>query len=232
MSKQVVLILLCRVDSEEVSYHYIAMSRSIDATVRQRLLLRLRREGWLRHDELRHEGIHPRWLRRFQDEGLIERVRAGLYRSTEAPETTDRTLFDACAAVPEGVVCLVSALAYHELTTANPPAVQIAIPQGHWRRKIAYPPVQFFEFRPRLMKLGVEEVRGPHGGELRVFGAERAICDAFRLRRIVGKDIALEALQIYLRRRRPRRDINELLRMARETRVQRLIQPYVEALVA
>jgi predicted transcriptional regulator of viral defense system len=208
------------------------MPRHIDLTVRKRLLQRLHRDGWLRRQQLVIAGIHPRWLGRLQDDGLIERVRPGLYRSTRAPVTTDSTLFDACAAVPVGVVCLVSALAYHGLTTANPPAVQMAIPQGHWRPKVAYPPIEFFEFRPHLMKLGLEQVARPSGTELRVFGAERAICDAFRMRRIVGKDLALEALQTYLRRRRPRSDINELMRMARATRVQRLIRPYVEALVA
>ncbi len=208
------------------------MARRIDPAVRRRLLQRLQRDGWLRRQQLVAEGIHPRWLRRLEDDELIEKVRPGLYRSTQAPETTDRTLFDACAAVPAGVVCLTSALAYHELTTANPPAVQMAIPQGHWRPKVAYPPIEFFEFRPHLMKLGVEEVIGPRGAELRLFGPERAICDAFRLRRIVGKDVALEALQTYLRRRGSRRDINELMRVARATRVQRLIRPYVEALVA
>lgn len=209
-----------------------AVPRSIDLAVRERLLQRLRRDGWLRRQQLAAEGIHPRWLPRLQEEGLIEKVRPGLYRSTKVPETTDRTLFDACAAVPAGVVCLASALAYHELTTANPPAVQVAIPQGHWRPKVAYPPIEFFEFRPHLMKLGVAEVIGPRGTELRLFDVERAVCDAFRLRRIVGKDIALEALQNYLRRRGRRRDINELMRMARATRVERLIRPYVEALVA
>ncbi len=207
------------------------MPRRIDLAVRKRLLKRLHHAGWLRRQELVAEGIHPRWLRRLQDEELVEKVRPGLYRSTRVPETTDRTLYDACAAVPEGVVCLVSALAYHELTTANPAKVQMAIPQGHWRPIIAYPPIEYFEFRPHLMKLGVEEVIR-RTEELRVFGPERSICDAFRLRRIVGKDIALEALQTYLRRRRSRRDINELMGMARATRVQRLIRPYVEALVA
>jgi predicted transcriptional regulator of viral defense system len=208
------------------------MGRRIDLAVRKRLLQRLERDGWLRRQQLVADGIHPRWLRRLQDDELIEKVRPGLYRSTRAPETTYRTLFDACAAVPTGVICLTSALAYHELTTANPPEVQMAIPQGHWRPKIAYPPIEFFEFRSHLMKLGLKEVTRPNGAELRVFGPERAICDAFRLRRIVGKDLALEALQTYLRRRRPRRDLNELMRMARATRVERLIRPYVEALAA
>jgi len=205
------------------------MGRPATTDARAHLLRTLQRDGWLRRRDLDEAGIHARWLRRFQDEGLIERARAGLYRSTEAPETTDQTLFEACAAVPEGVICLTSALAHHQLTTANPSIIQMAIPRDRWRPTVTYPPIRFFEFRPRLMKLGIERIAGPRGQELRVFNAERAVCDAFRLRRIVGKDIALEALQTYLRRTSGRR-IDDLLKMARETRVVQMIRPYVEAL--
>lgn len=205
------------------------MRRDTRTDTRKHLLRQLERSGWLRRQDLDADGIHPRWLRRLQDEGVIERARAGLYRSTEAPETADQTLFEACAAVPEGVICLTSALAYQRLTTANPSAIEMAIPRDHWRPRVAYPPIRFYEFRPRLMRLGLELKRGPRRQELRVFNAERAICDAFRLRRIVGKDIALEALQAYLRRRSGRR-VDDLLKMARATRVLRLIRPYVEAL--
>lgn len=206
------------------------MARDTSTKTRARLLHRLRRGGgWLRRDDLSAERVHPRWLRRLQDEGVIERARAGLYRTTAAPETTNQTLFEACTVVPEGVICLTSALAYHELTTANPSLIQMAIPRDRWRPKVTYPPIRFFEFRDRLMTLGVDEIRSSHGRALRVFSAERAVCDAFRLRRIVGKDIALEALQAYLRRRSTR-DLGELTRMARATRVLEQIRPYLEVL--
>lgn len=102
-----------------------------------------------------------------------ERARAGLYRSTEAPKTADQTLFEACAAVPEGVICLTSALAYHRLTTANPSAIEMAIPRDHWRPRVTYPPIHFYEFWPRLMHRGLEVTRRPQRRQLRVFNAER-----------------------------------------------------------
>jgi len=205
------------------------MKRRTYANTRSLLIRKLKRAGWLRRRDLDKEGIHPRWLRRLRDEGVIERVGAGLYRSTEAPDSTDQSLVEACAAVPEGVVCLTSALAYHDLTTANPSVIQMAIPRGHWRPKLTYPPIRFYEFRPRLMHLGLDVTRRPERGVIRVFNQERAICDAFRLRRIVGKDMALEALQTYVRRRSGRR-LDPLLKMARATRVLHLVRPYVEAL--
>src|SRR2546427_9106944 len=102
-------------------------------STRGRLLARLRRQGSLSRRDLEAEGVHPRWLRRLQDEGVIERVRPGVYRAAEAPETTDQTLFEACAAVPDGVVCMTSALAYHGLSTVNPPRIEMALPRDHWK---------------------------------------------------------------------------------------------------
>ncbi len=204
------------------------MVRPVKTPVREQLLGTLRQSGWLRRADLDADGIHPRWLQRLTSEGLIERAGPGLYRRSEPPETTDATMFEACAAVPFGVVCLVSALVRHGLVTANPSLIDMAIPHRHWHPKVTYPPIRFYEFRPRLMKLGLERVSDPRG-ELRVFSAERSICDAFRLQRIVGKDVALEAIQTYVRRRSGRH-LNDLLAMARETRVLRQLRPYVEAL--
>lgn len=212
-----------------VSYHNPHMARPSSTPIRKQLLGALRRDGWLRRADLDAEGIHPRWLQRLESEGVIERTGPGLYRRSEPPETTNETLFEACAAVPLGVVCLVSALVHHELVTANPSVIDMAIPHRHWHPRVTYPPIRFYEFRPHLMQLGLQRVPGARGRELRVFNTERSICDAFRLKRIVGKDIALEALQTYVRRRSGRH-LNELITMARETQVYRQVRPYIEAL--
>src|SRR5213593_1151411 len=152
---------------------------------RDRLLARLRRQGWLTRRDLDDEHIHARWLGRLVDDGVIERVSRGVYRAAGAPETTDETLFDACAAVPRGVVCLLSALAYHHLSTVNPSRIDIAVRRDERRPVVAYPPVAFHKFRD--MTTGLHRVAGPRGRELRIFDAGRTISDAFRLRREVGK---------------------------------------------
>jgi hypothetical protein len=197
-------------------------------STRDRLISRLHKQGSLSRRDLDSEGVHPRWLRRLRDEGVIERVRAGVYRAAEAPETTDQGLFEACAAVPSGIVCMTSALAYHKLSTVNPSRIEMAIPRDHWKPVVEYPPIRFYEFRD--MTTGLEHVRGHGRAELSIFNPERSICDAFRLRHEIGKDIALEALQNYLRRRSGRR-VEGLMRIARVTGVLNIIRPYVEALV-
>ncbi len=196
-------------------------------TTRDRLVARLRRQGSLTRRDLDAEHIHARWLRRLRDEGVIERVRPGVYRAAEPPETTDQTLFEACAVVPQGVVCMASALAYHRLSTINPSRIEMAIPRDQRKPVVAYPPIRFYEFRD--MATGLERVRA-RGAELRIFNAERSICDAFRLRHEIGKDVALEALRTYLQRG-PDRRVEVLLTIARDAGVFNVIRPYVEALV-
>lgn len=196
-------------------------------TSRDRLLALAERRSHFTTRDATGAGIHKRWLRRLLDEGLLERIGHGVYRSATPPETADETLFDACAAVPNGIVCLASALAYHGLSTINPSRVDIAVKRDEWRRHVEYPPVTFHKFRD--VTTGLEK-HDSSGRELRIFSSERTICDTFRLRREIGKEIAIEALQTYIRRS-PRAKLNVLVATARKTGVYKVIQPYLEALV-
>ncbi len=196
---------------------------------RRRALQAFRRNrGWLRQPDLRAYGVHPRWLSRLVAEGTVERVRKGLYRLPSVPSSTDESFADVARAVPHGVVCLLSALAYHGLTTANPSEVYLAVPKDTWRRRVAYPPIRYFRFSPKMMRIGVERVR-TRAGEFRVFGREKSICDALRHAVVVGRDVVLEALRAYLADRRAR-DVDKLLAAARACRVERRLRPYLEAL--
>ena len=202
-------------------------SMSLNAPGRARLLAFAKaRPSFTRRDANAH-GIHDRWLLRLVAEGAIERIGRGLYRGAGAPRTSYESLLDACDAVPNGVVCLASALAYHRLSTINPSKIDMAVPRDEWRRVVTYPPVLFHKFRD--MTSGLERHR-LEGRELRIFNAERAVCDAFRVRRILGRDIALEALPTYMRRGQRNR-VSALTAMARKTGVAQVMRPYLEALV-
>ncbi|OGN83057.1 MAG: hypothetical protein A2082_06745 [Chloroflexi bacterium GWC2_70_10] len=196
---------------------------------RQRLLRALRSHGgWLRQREALDLGVHPRWLSRLVEEGVIERVSKGLYRLPRAPETTYESFVDASRAVPGGVVCLLSALAYYELTTSNPSEIYLAIPRATWAPKVDYPPIRFFRFSPRMMDFGVETVR-TRRGSFSIYDREKTICDSLRHRSIVGQDVVIEALRAYLRSPRIR-NIDRLIKTARRCRVEKRIRPYLEAL--
>ncbi|OGO74497.1 MAG: hypothetical protein A3G84_04120 [Chloroflexi bacterium RIFCSPLOWO2_12_FULL_71_12] len=196
---------------------------------RQRLLRALRSHGgWLRQREALDLGVHPRWLSRLVEEGVIERVSKGLYRLPRAPETSYESFVDASRAVPGGVVCLLSALAYYELTTSNPSEIYLAIPRTTWAPKVDYPPIRFFRFSPRMMDFGVETVR-TRRGSFSIYDREKTICDSLRHRSIVGQDVVIEALRAYLRSPRIR-NIDRLIKTARRCRVEKRIRPYLEAL--
>lgn len=196
---------------------------------RQRVLRALRSQGgWLRQREALDLGVHPRWLSRLVEEGTIERVSKGLYRLPGTPGSSYESFADASRAVPGGVVCLLSALAYYELTTSNPSEIYLAIPRTAWAPKVNYPPIRFFRFSPRMMDFGVQVVRVPRGS-FSIFEREKTICDSLRHRAVVGQDVVIEALRTYLRSPRTR-NIDRLIRTARRSRVERRIRPYLEAL--
>ena len=156
---------------------------------REHLLRALRSHGgWLRQREALDLGVHPRWLSRLVEEGAIERVGRGLYRLAHDAENANDSFVAACRAVPSGVVCLLSALAYYELTTSNPAEVYLAIPRTAWAPKVDYPPIRFFRFSPPMMSFGVTTVRASRSS-FAVFEREKTICDAMRHRAIVGQDV-------------------------------------------
>lgn len=196
---------------------------------RQRAIRALRSHGgWLRRTEALELGVHPRWLTRLVEEGKIERVCKGLYRLPRTPETSYETFADATRAVPQGIVCLISALTYYELTTSNPSEIYLAIPRTSWAPKVHYPPIRFFRFSPRMMDFDVEIVRTGRGS-FSIFAREKTICDSLRHRAVVGQDVVIEALRAYLRSPRIR-NIDRLIRTARRCRVEARIRPYLEAL--
>lgn len=195
---------------------------------REQLLRALRSHGgWLRQRQAVDLGVHPRWLSRLVDEGSIERVSRGLYRLSHEPEASNDSFEAACRTAPGGVVCLVSALVYYELTTSNPSEVYLAIPRTAWAPKVEYPPIRFFRFSLPMMSFGVTVVRSSRSS-FSIFDREKTICDSMRHRPIVGQDVVIEALRSYLRSRS--RNIDRLLETARRCRVEKRIRPYVEAL--
>lgn len=136
-------------------------------------------------------------------------------------------LMSVAARVPSGVVCLISGLAHHELTTQIPHAVDIALPRGAAKRRIDYPPVNFYWFSGPAFTSGLETHK-VDGQTLRIYSPEKCVADIFKYRNRLGLDVALEALRNW----RARRGANteRLLEQARACRVDRVMRPYIESL--
>jgi predicted transcriptional regulator of viral defense system len=184
------------------------------------------RNGTLRTFEALRAGIHPRSLYGMRDRGEIEQIARGLFRLAELPPPGEPDLLTVSKKVPQAVFCLLTALAFHRLTTQIPHAVEVALPRTARVPRLDHPPIKVFRFSPDSLRSGIE-THILDGVALRVYSREKTLADIFKYRNKVGLDIALEALRTY--RSQPKRDFQTVLRYARICRVENVIRPYLEA---
>jgi predicted transcriptional regulator of viral defense system len=185
-----------------------------------------RHGGILRMSEAMEEGISRRTLYAMRDDGALEQLSRGLYRLASLPGMEAPDLVAVATRAPHGVVCLTSALAYHELTTQIPRAVDLAVKKGTEKPRIDYPPTQVYWFSGKAFSEGIE-IDKIDGASVRIYSAEKSIADAFKFRNRIGLDVAIEALRTW--RTRQGIDVNELLAQAQNCRVERVMRPYLEA---
>ena len=173
-------------------------------------------------------GIHRRTLSALREAGLLEQLSRGLYRLAEAPPLAYPDLVAVAGRVPKGVVCLISALAFHELTTQVPHQVDLAVPRDCEPPRIDYPPTRIVRWGPRAYGSGIER-RVLDGFPVPIYGREKTLADCFRYRSAVGLDTVLEALRRY--KRQGRVDAAVLLEACGACRVAMTMRPYLEAVL-
>jgi predicted transcriptional regulator of viral defense system len=184
--------------------------------------------GVLRTTDAVRLGVHPRTLYAMRDAGALERVARGAYRLADLPPLGNPDLVTVALRVPEGVVCLISALAFHELTTEIPHVVYLALKRGAESPRLEHPPIRVFWFTGGAFTEGIE-THDVDGINVRVYGAAKTVADCFKYRNKLGIATALEALKLFLRDRKGSPD--ELLSFARLCRVEKVMRPYIEALL-
>jgi predicted transcriptional regulator of viral defense system len=187
-----------------------------------------RHGGVLRTSEAIRSGIHPRTLYAMRDAGVLERLSRGLYRIADLPPLGNPDLVAVALKVPTGVICLISALAYHELTTQIPHEVYLALPRGAEPPRLDHPPVRVFWFTGKAFTAGTDTPK-LDGVAVRIYGAEKTLADCFKYRNKIGLDTAVEALKRYVSSRRVR--VDKLIAYARICRVEKVMRPYLEALL-
>ncbi len=183
--------------------------------------------GILRTRQVLAAGIHPRTLYAMRDTGLLDRLGRGLYRLADMPPLGNPDLAAVAASVPHGVLCLISALSFHELSTQIPHEVYLALKRGVEPPRLEHPPLRLFWFTGAMFSEGIER-HTVDGLVLQVYSPTKTAADCFRYRNKLGLDVALEALRLY--RERDSLSIDDLLRYARICRVERVMRPYLEAL--
>ncbi len=184
-------------------------------------------KGPLRAVELTKMGASPEQLRREVAKGELIRTTRGVYALPTWETEENRSLVEACLRSNRGVVCLLSALAFHKVTSQNPASVWLALPQGSRSPQWHDASVRVIHLAPRFHSADVEIHVLPEG-TVRVFSLVRSLVDAFRFRNAIGLDVALEAIREATRTKRVRWD--ELHRAAKARGVAGSIRPYLEAL--
>ena len=184
--------------------------------------------GIMRSSEARREGIHPQTLSRMVETERLVKEERGLYRLAEIELSGNADLIQVAKLVPRGVVCLISALSFHGLTTQIPHKVYLAIPQAMKKPKLSYPPLDVVWLSSQVYSAGIES-HELDGITVRIYNREKTIADCFKFRNKIGLDVAIEGLKEYLRL--ADRSIDVLMHYAAVDRVQKVMHPYLAALV-
>lgn len=199
------------------------------STQTEQLLALAARKRLLRGADAMGIGASPQLLINLQRAGRLVRVARGVYSLPDAPITEHQTLVEVCERVPKAVVCLLSALRFHDVGTQAPHQVWIALPESAHTPTLDYPVLRVVHLRGAAYSEGIE-VTDDEGASIRVYGLAKTIADCFKFRQKIGLDVALEALKDAWQRRLV--SIDDLTRHARVNRVERVMRPYLEALTA
>jgi predicted transcriptional regulator of viral defense system len=183
--------------------------------------------GLVRTTEALAHGIHRRTLYGLRDEGVLVAVSRGLYQLAEMEMPAEVSLAEVGKRVPNGVICLVSSLSFHQLTTQTPHYVWLAVERKARKPKIEYPPVRVFHFSGMAFSNGIVTHRISNQ-TVQIYDAPKTVIDCFRWRKAVGLDVTLEAAKEYLKR--PYASPSVLMKYARLCGVEKLVTPYLEAM--
>ena len=183
--------------------------------------------GIVRPRDIEAIGLPRQYLVRLHHQGKLNRPGRGIYTLPDADVTEHHSYAEVTKRVPEATVCLLSALAFHEITTQSPASVWIALPKGARKPALDSPSLRIVRLSGLSLTKGIENYQ-VDGVPVRVYSAAKTVADCFKFRNKIGLDIAIEALKDCLRQKRA--TINEIYRYAKICRVSNVIRPYMESL--
>ncbi len=187
-----------------------------------------RRRPFLRTSQALALGVSARTLYELRETGKIRPIGRGIYRHVSLPPLTEPDLVAVGARAPKGVICLISALSYHKITTQIPHAVDLALPRGYRPPRLEHPPLRIFRFSGAAFSEGVDTYR-IDGVPVRITCPEKTVADCFKFRNKIGLDVAVEALKLC--REHKKSKPSEFLRYARICRMEKVMMPYLSDLL-
>lgn len=170
-------------------------------------------------------GISRYRLYKMRDNGLLDQVSRGIYRLVDLPPISHPDLVIVSLRFPKSVVCLISAISYHGMTTQIPHEVSVAVPRDARIPSLDYPPVHAYKFSAEAYEAGIEKHQ-IDGTVVKIYSAEKTLADCFKYRNKLGMDVVLEALKLY--RSQKKFNIDKLVKYARVCRVEKVMRSYLE----
>lgn len=192
------------------------------------LLNLFKKRGILSVSEGEQEGIPSVYFSRLCERGLVDRIGHGVYSCSQYDSTEYMTHAEAAAVLPQGVVCLFSALLYHHLTLENPHKLHLALPRGA-RVPHHQLPIEVYHFSPEAYAFGIEHIK-TDDGEIKVYSVEKTIADCFKFRNVIGITVAITALKEAKEKKLINPDT--LWQALKICRVSRIAHPYLEGVYA
>ena len=184
--------------------------------------------GILRTAQALRMGIHPSTLYAMRDVGSLEVVSRGVFRLADAEPLGNPDLVTVATRIPNGVICLISALAFHEITTQIPHEIYVALQRGSEKPIIDHPPMKIYRFSGQAFTDGMV-IHEIDGVSVRIYNMEKTLADCFKFRNKIGLDTAVEAVRFYRERRRV--NVDALMHFAKICRVENVMRPYLEAIL-
>ena len=186
------------------------------------------KKGIIRTSEAIQSGIHPRILYQLRDDGIIEQLTRGVYHLKSDITPTDIDIATIAKRIPRAVICLISALSFHDITTQIPHTINFALKKGDERPRMNHPPVSIYWFSDKTYESGIED-HVIDGIPVKIYNPEKTIADCFKFRNKIGIDVVLEALKLYKQRKKFKPA--ELTEYAKICRVDKIMRPYLEAIL-
>lgn len=186
--------------------------------------------GYAKMQELRKNGVQTRTIAEAIKNGVIEKIKPGLYKLKAYPWDEHGSFTEVNHANMKAVICLTSAAEYYELTTFNPSYITVAVPHNTPKFKLDYPPIKVYYFADSYYSPGIETLK-TKSGIVRIYNKEKTIGDLFRYINKIGEDVAVESLKKYLQNRKER-NIPKLIEYAEICGVKKKIEPMVKAILS
>ena len=196
-------------------------------TKKQTILKQFKKKQFLRPRDLDALNISREYLNKLYTEGVLDRPSRGLYVLPDSEPSEHRTIVEACKLIPKGIVCLLTALRIHELTTQSPFEVWMAIGEKARRPKIDYPPLRIVRHSGQSLLYGIE-TRKIEGVKISVYSPAKTVADCFKYRNKIGLDVAIEALRDCRHQKKATND--EIWRAAKVCRMANVMRPYMESI--